>query len=96
MVLMEALEDGFLSSAASSPNTFDTGLASFLPASSLPWALRFVVAKGPSTVESGPGYLVQSNRDPQGLTGPNALCFFGLPSILRPRKTFSGLAQPSS
>lgn len=33
---------------------------------------------------------------PRALTGPNALCFFGLPSILRPRKTFLGLAQPSS
>lgn len=76
MVLMEALEDEFLSAAASLPNTFDTGLAFFLPASSLPWALRFVVAKGPSTVESGAGYLVQSNRDPQGFNWPKCSVLF--------------------
>ena len=47
MVLMEALEDEFLSSAASLSNAFDTvDLALFLPASSLPWALRFVVCHG--------------------------------------------------
>lgn len=45
---------------------------------------------------SGADSLVQSNCDPQSLACPEHSVLFGLSSMLRPRKTFSCLARPSS
>lgn len=70
------LEENLLSSEGSLPNVFDTVESSCrLPLGFLPRALRFVVAKGPSSVSLELCVWNHPAAIPRAPTGPNTLCF---------------------